>query len=89
MRYATIALRPETKARLDDLRRSGGFASMDELVAAAVAELEAARTAAEVRRLATRRRGEVPSVLDEAEAAFEGLDDSIRAVRKGMRRRLG
>lgn len=90
MPYTTVALRPETKERLEEFRRAAGFRSMDEAVAAAVDHASAARTEQEVRRLArgagaAQRR----SLLDDLEDASRGLDRSVRTIRSGMRKRLG
>lgn len=88
MAYRTVAVRPETKERLDALRREAGFSSLDEVVAAAVGEFERARAEEEVRRLVGRSGKTRPSILDEAEEALVGLDETVRAVRRGMARRF-
>lgn len=88
MAYATVPVRPVTKQRLDELRRQGRYGSLDEVVAAALDELETALSTAEVRRLARRGAAARRSILDEAERDSEGLEDTIKAVRRGMRKRF-
>lgn len=90
MSYTTIAVRPETKRRLERLRRMRGLRSMDELARVAAHELETQALAAEIRRAAPGWRRAKPDPRDEEfEAALDGLDATVRAVRKGARKRLG
>lgn len=89
MRYTTIAVKPETKRRLDKLRRSEGVASMDELVSKAVAEYEVKLAAERIRESVRRnpRRVKPSPLTEEFEEAMEGLDDTLRAIREGWKRR--
>lgn len=86
--YRSVAVRPETKDRLEALRASGRYASTDAIIAAALDRLEVAETAAEVRSLARRARP-THDILAELEAASEGLEETLRATRGGLRKRHG
>lgn len=84
---ATVAVRPETKERLDGLRRRAGLRSMDEAVSRALDQLEDAMTVAEVRRLSRRAPRAERDILGELEEASQGIEETVRAIREGVRKR--
>lgn len=93
MRYTTVALRPETRKRLERMRRAKRLSSMDAVVSEALRRMEMQETAAELRHHAKgwREAKEVP-IFEEAAEALEGLDETVRTIRKNagknMRKRL-
>ncbi|HEV8361298.1 MAG TPA: hypothetical protein VGR28_12675 [Candidatus Thermoplasmatota archaeon] len=89
MAYATVALKPRTKERLEEIRRSAGFTSADEVVAAALDELEDRLATAAVRQMARRRRAPQPSLLDLADRDSQGLETTVARLRGRAGRRRG
>lgn len=90
MGTTTVAIRQETRQRLERLRKAKGYRSMDEVIDAAAREMEMAETVARIRR-AAKGWEKLPKdpLAEEAAKAFATIDETLKLTRGPRRRRRG
>jgi hypothetical protein len=80
--FATIAVKPDTKERLERLRKQRRAPSMDELIKEAIHEMEMEPV---LRRIRARAKGweNAPRdpVIEDAEEALQDLEETLRRTR--------